>query len=109
MTNKQNLFERKSRNNLLKFFLSSFLTISFFYIAPLFINFADKNFNTKEYTNNSKMILAYTLNKDDKNKKEIGTLNEEEVLVDIYTLNNSEKEGVYLRAASINKLCKETD
>ena len=30
------------------------------YIAPILINFADKNFNTKEYTNNSKKILAYT-------------------------------------------------
>ena len=70
MNNNQDLFKRKTRNNLLKFFLSSFLTISFFYIAPIFINFADKNFYTKEYTNNSKKILAYTLNKEDKNKKE---------------------------------------
>jgi len=44
MKNNQDLFEQKSRNNLLKIFLSSFLTISFFYIAPIFINFADKNF-----------------------------------------------------------------
>ena len=70
MKNNQDLFEHKSRNNLLKIFLSSFLTISFFYIAPIFINFADKNFYTKEYTNNSKKILAYTLNKEDRNKKE---------------------------------------
>jgi Bax protein len=53
--------------------------------------------------------LAYTLNKEDKNKKENETLNEEEVLVDIYSLNNSETEAVYLSAASINKLFKETD
>ena len=68
MNNKQDSFEQKSRNNLLKIFLSSFLTISFFYIAPIFINFADKNFYTKEYANNSKKILVYTLNKEDKNK-----------------------------------------
>ena len=109
MKNNQDLFEHKSRNNLLQIFLSSFLTISFFYIAPIFINFADKNFYTKEYTNNSKKILAYTLNKEDLNKKENETLNEEEVLVDIYSLNNSETEAVYLSAASINKLFKETD
>jgi Bax protein len=48
MKNNQDLFEKKSKNNLLKIFLSSFLTISFFYIAPIFINFADKNFYTKE-------------------------------------------------------------
>ena len=109
MKNNQDLFEKKSKNNLLKIFLSSFLTISFFYIAPIFINFADKNFYTKEFTNNSKKILAYTLNKEDKNKIENETLNEEEVLVDIYSLNNSETEAVYLSAASINKLFKETD
>jgi Bax protein len=53
--------------------------------------------------------LAYTLNKEEKNKIENETLNEEEVLVDIYSLNNSETEAVYLSAASINKLFKETD
>ena len=109
MKNNQDLFEKKSKNTLVKIFLSSFFTISFFYIAPIFINFADKNFYTKEYTNNSKKILVYTLNKDEKNKKEIETLNEEEVLVDIYTLNNSETEAVYLSAASINKLFKDTE
>ena len=109
MKNNQDLFEQRSKNNLLKIFLSSFLTISFFYITPILINFADKNFYTKEFTNNSKKILAYTLNKEDKNKKENETLNEEEVLVDIYSLNNSETEAVYLSAASINKLFEETD
>ena len=109
MKNNQDLFEKKNKNNLLKIFLSSFLTISFFYIDEIFINFADKNFYTKEFTNNSKKILAYTLNKEDKNKIENETLNEEEVLVDIYSLNNSETEAVYFSAASINKLFKETD
>ena len=109
MKNNQDLFEQRSKNNLLKIFLSSFLTISFFYITPIFINFADKNFYPKEFTNNSKKILAYTLNKKDKNKIENETLNEEEVLIDIYSLNNSETEAVYLSAASVNKLFKETD
>jgi Bax protein len=113
MQKNQDLFEQKSKNTLLRIFLSSFLIISFFYVAPIFINFADKNFYTKEYTNNSKEILAYTLNKEDKNKNknknEIETLNEEEVLFDIYTLDNSETESVYLSAARINKLFKETE
>jgi len=109
MKNNRDLFEQKVRNTLLKIFLSSFLTISFFYIVPIFINFADKNFYTKEYTNNSKKILAYTLDKEDRDKKEIETLNEEEVLFDIYTLNNSETEAVYLSVAAIKKLFKETD
>ena len=109
MKNKQNLLEQKNKNTLLRIFLSSFLTISFFYIAPIFINFADKNFYTEEYKNNSKKILAYTLNKKDKNIEEIETLNEEEVLFDVYSLNNKETEAVYLSAARISKLFKETD
>ena len=110
MKNNQDTFEQKSKNGLVKFFLGSFFIIFFFYTAPIFINFADKNFYTKEYANNSKKILAYTLNKEDKNKKkEVETLNEEEVLFDIYTLDNSETESVYLSAASINRLFKETE
>jgi len=107
MKNNQGLFEQKSRNNLLKIIISSFITISIFYIAPLFIKFADKNFYPKEYTNSSKKILAYTLNKE--NKKENETLNEEEVLVDIYSLNNSESDSVYLSAATINELFRQTE
>ncbi len=109
MKNKQDLLEQKNKNTLLRIFLSSFLTISFFYTVPIIINFADKNFYTKEYKNNSKKILAYTLNKKDKNIEEIETLNEDEVLFDVYSLNNSEAEAVYLSAAKISKLFKETD
>ncbi len=109
MKNNQDLLEQKNKNTLLRIFLSSFLIISFFYIIPIFINFADKNFYTKEYKNNSKKILAYTLNNKDKNTEENETLNEEEVLVDVYSLNNSETEAVYLSAARISKLFKETD
>ena len=43
---------------------------SFFYIAPIFINFADKNFNNNEFTNNSKNILNNTLNKGKNLEKE---------------------------------------
>jgi Bax protein len=40
-------------------------------------------FNLKEYSNNSQKILAYTLNKKDKNENEV--LKEEEILFDIFT------------------------
>ena len=63
----------KSLNAISKIFLSSFVIVSFFYIVPIFINFADKNFNKKEFTNNSKKILAYTLN--NKNQKTKGNEN----------------------------------
>ena len=47
-----------------RFFLSSFIVILFFYISPIFVNFADKNLTNQEFTNNSKNILNRVLNKD---------------------------------------------
>ena len=52
MKNNQDLLEQRSKNNLLKIILSSFLMVSFFYVAPIFINFADKKYYIKKYTNN---------------------------------------------------------
>ena len=57
--------KNKSFNIVSRFFLSSFIVISFFYVAPIIINFSDKNFINKEFTNNSKNILNRTLNKDE--------------------------------------------
>jgi Bax protein len=106
MKNKENLFEQKSKNTLIRVFISSFLVITFFYIAPVFINFADKNFNLQEYTNNSQKILAYTLNKKDKNENEV--LKEEEILFDIFSLNNLESDSVRLSASNIKELFDDT-
>jgi Bax protein len=72
------------------------------------INFTDNNFNTKEYTNNSKKILAYTLNKKNKNKKESSTLKEEDLLLDIFSLNNLENDSVRLSASTIKQLFEDT-
>jgi len=72
------------------------------------INFTDKNFNTKEYTNNSKKILAYTLNKKNKNKKESDTFNEKDLLLDIFSLNNLEADSVRLSASTIKQLFEDT-
>ena len=106
MKNTQELFKQKSKNTLIRIFLSSFLTISFFYIIPIFINFADKNFYTKEYTNNSKEILAYALNKKDQNENEV--LKEEDILFDILSLNNLELDSVRLSASTIKELFEDT-
>ena len=106
MKNKQNLFEQKSKNSLVKISVSCIFIISFFYVTPLFINFADKNLNIKEYTNNSQKILAYTLNKKDKNVSEI--LKEEEILFDVFSLNNLESDSVRLSASTIKELFDDT-
>jgi Bax protein len=106
MKNNKNLFEQNSKGALIRIFLSSFLVITFFYIVPIFINFADKNFNLKEYSNSSQKILAYTLNKKDKTETEV--LKEEEILFDIFSLNNLESDSVRLSASTIKELFDET-
>ena len=59
-----NLFKVKNLNILGRISLSSVLVISFFYITPMFINFAEKNLNTKEFKNNSKKLLDKVLDND---------------------------------------------
>ena len=75
----------------------------------MFINFAEKSLNTKEFTNNSKKILAYTLNNKNKTKKENEILNEEDLLLDIFSLNDLESDTVRLSASTIKQLFKDTD
>jgi Bax protein len=102
------LFQEKSFNTLSRIFLSSFLIISFFYVTPIIINFADKNFNNKEFTNNSKKILAYTLNSIEENDNRNLTINENDVLFDIFSLNDLESDTVRLSAATIKQLFEDT-
>ena len=104
----KDISQTQTINSISRIFLSSFVLISFFYITPILINFADKNFNSKEYTNNSKKILAYTLNKKDKNKKESETLKENDLLLDIFSLNNLETDSVRLSASTIKQLFEDT-
>ena len=47
--NKPGFIKNKGFNIVSRFFLSSFIMISFFYVAPIIINFTDKNFNNKEF------------------------------------------------------------
>ena len=76
----KNIIQAQTINSITRIFLSSLVLVSFFYVLPILINFTDNNLNTKEYTNNSKKILAYTINKKNKNKKETSSLNEEDLL-----------------------------
>jgi len=101
-----NFLKKKHFNNLLRIVLSSFLIISFFYITPIFLNFAEKNLNNKEFTNNSKQILAYTLNKESKNQDE--DINENDLLFDIFSLNDLESDTVRLSASTIKQLFEDT-
>ena len=106
--NNFNLIQEKILNSLTKIFISSFLVISFFYVTPMFINFSNKNFNDKEFTNNSKKILAYTLNSNEKKMDQDASSNEEDILIDIFSLNDLESDTVRLSASTIKQLFEDT-
>jgi Bax protein len=117
LTFRENIKNKKNTNNeynksfnaISRIFLSSFVIVSFFYITPIFINFADKNFNNKEFTNNSKKILAYTLNSKNQKTKDNENLKEEDLLFDIFSLNDLETDSVRLSAATIKQLFEDTN
>ena len=101
--------KNKILNTFTRFSLSAFAVLSFFFTAPIFINFADKNFNNKEFTNNSKNILNKTLNRD-KTFEEDDTFvqnNEIDLLYDILEENNSEINLVRYTTSEINALFEE--
>jgi len=91
-------------------FLSSLIIIFVFYSLPLIVNFtSDKILNTKEFRNNSKTVLAYTLDKKtngnfDNNEE----YDERDLLVDIYSLNEKETDAVRLDASTIKQLYEDT-
>ena len=101
-----NFFKEKSLNNLLRIFLSSFLVVSIFSIIPIFLNFAEKNLKNEEFTKNSKQILAYTLNNESREQDEI--INENDILFDIFSLNDLETDTVRLNASTIKQLFEDT-
>ncbi|MDA9598785.1 glucosaminidase domain-containing protein [Candidatus Pelagibacter sp.] len=92
-------------------FLSSLIVFFIFYSLPIIIDFTNnKILETKEFRNNSKTILVYTL---DKTKNGIlndsEEYNENDLLVDIYSLNDKETDSVRLDASTIKQLYEDTD
>ena len=101
-------FDNKNIGSLPRIFISSILVVFFFYSAPLIINFANKDLNSVQ--NNSKAVLAYTLNK--KNSGIVDDdeiLNENDLLRDIFTLNDLEVDTVRLNASTIKQLFEDTN
>ena len=101
--------KKKITNTFSRIFLSALFIISFFYTSPILINFADKNFNNKEFTNNSKNILNNALNKDKQSEEKDNYIknNEMDLLYDILEENNSEINLVRYTTSEINALFKE--
>ncbi len=101
-------FDKKDLGSLPRITISSCLVVLFFYSMPLIIDFANKNNN--EFQNRSKAVLAYTLNNKPENKEtdEI-ILDEKELLVDIFSLNDLETDTVRLNASTIKQLFEDTN
>ena len=101
-------FDQKKIGSSPRIFIGSLIVMFFFYSMPLIIDFADNE--NKEFKNNSKKVLAYTLNNDKYGgQNEDGTFDETELLVDIFSLNYLETDTVRLDASTIKQLFEDTD
>ena len=106
---KPNRVKGRITNTFSRIFLSALFIISFFYTSPILINFADKNFKNKEFTNNSKNILNNALNKGKQSEEDDNYIknNEMDLLYDILEENNSEINLVRYTTSEINALFEE--
>ena len=101
------VLDENNLGSIARILLSSFLIIFIFYSLPLIINFTNNRIlNTKEFKNNSKVILAYTLDKENNSNE---SFDERDLLVDIYSLNEKETDSVRLDASTIIQLYEDTD
>ncbi len=97
--------------SLVRTLISSLVVILGFYSLPLIANFTNDNIlNTKEFRNNSKTVLAYTLDKQTSgNLDGDEQYDERDLLVDIYNLNEKETDAVRLDASTILQLYEDTN
>ena len=89
-------------------FLTSIFVVFSFYFIPSIIDFTNQQLlKNNEFQNNSKAILAYTLN--NKGKAINENLNEKDLLIDIFSLNDLETDTIRLNASTIKQLFEDTD
>ncbi len=101
-------FDDRQIGSLPRIILSCSIIFSFFYIMPFIIEFKDRKIlESKDFKNNSKAVLVYTLNNgiDGDNV----TLDEKDLLRDIFTLNELETDTVRLNASTIKQLFEDTN
>ena len=100
-------FDQRQVGALPRIFISSLIVIFFFYSMPLIVNFAGSN---NAIQNNSKAVLAYTLNNgSSSNESDDKILNERDLLIDIFSLNDLETDTVRLNASTIKQLFEDTN
>ena len=103
-------FDDRRIGSLPRILIASIFIVFSFYLLPLISNYTKKNFMiTNEFQNNSKSILAYTLNKKNDGTYSDNELNEKDLLIDIFSLNDLETDTVRLNASTIKQLFEDTD
>ena len=101
-------FDKKEIGSIPRILISSLILMLFFYSAPLFVEFVAKE--NQEFQNNSKAVLAYTLNSKNNNITETDeVLDEKDLLIDILSLNELEVDTVRLNASTIKQLFEDTN
>ncbi len=101
-------FDQKQIGSLPRIFITSIVVIFFFYSMPLVLEFVNNKNNA--FTNNSKSVLVYTLNNgSNNNESNDRILNEKDLLVDIFSLNDLETDTVRLNASTIKQLFEDTN
>ncbi len=99
--------DNKGVGTIPRILISSLMLIFTFYSIPLVINYSK---NSNEFKNNSKAVLAYTLkNKGSGIEDGSDILDESDLLVDIFSLNDLETDTVRLNASTIKQLFEDTN
>ena len=103
-------FDDNNLGSIVRVFLSCFVLIFVFYSLPILVNFtSNKMLNSEGFINNSKTVLAYTLDKQTKGSLDTNEeYNEQDLLVDIYSLNDKETDAIRLDASTIIQLYEDT-
>jgi len=103
-------FDDRRIGSLPRILIACIFIVFSFYSLPLISSYTKKNFMiTNEFQNNSKSILAYTLNEKNNGTYTNNELNEKDLLIDIFSLNDLETDTVRLNASTIKQLFEDTD
>ena len=105
------LFGERVSSSIGRTLVACFGMIGFFYVAPVFINFANQEIFSNEFQNDSRKIMVYKLNgKEEQITIDANeTFNEKDLLSDILTLNDLDTDSVRLSASTISQLFEDTN
>tara|TARA_B100001057_G_scaffold441621_1_gene476366 strand:+ start:332 stop:1450 length:1119 start_codon:yes stop_codon:yes gene_type:complete len=106
-----NLFGNRVGSSIGRTIIVCFATMGFFYVAPIFVKFANQEIFSNGYQNDSRKIMVYKLNGKQEQVKidDNEAFDEKDLLSDILTLNDLETESVRLSASTISQLFKDTN